>query len=196
MKSLNKQNSGFSLLILCALYCVPMLPQAQDVAPKLYMGFGLGGAKDDTCDDLEEAGFNCDGSDVAPSLNGFIGYQPHKNFAFEGGVAVAFGDYDIVTGGGAEIEADFDWRSVFLAVKGNLPIGERMGLYGRVGVHRWDWDLEVESVEFSDDGISWMAGGGFEWHWSEKVSARLDVTHYEADGGHNRPLTLNILWRF
>ena len=81
----------------------------------------------------------------------FGGYRLNENFGIEAGYA-ALGSFSTrVVVGGASVKQDWRARSIFGAATGRLPLGESVGLHGRVGLSagralsgsRWPWRISL-----------------------------------------------------
>jgi opacity protein-like surface antigen len=167
----------FLLLILAGL--TPFAPaRAAEDAPGGYLGLSVGQTKwNDACDGLT----SCDDTDVGWKV--FGGYQFSRFLGVEGGY-VDLGEAsgtDTVSGLG---NVDAEMWGVFVSGVGTLPIGDRFGLFGKIGAAYTD--IEVSSStqgSDSDDGIGLTFGVGGFMNILRNLSIRLEWERFQDAGG-------------
>ena len=92
---------------------------------------------------------NFDGLDVDSSSVAFrltAGWQFNDYVSFEGGYH-KFGDFEerlVIDGVPTDIRLNADGFT--LGATGRLPLGERLGLFGRAGAFFWDGDAQINDV--------------------------------------------------
>lgn len=139
-----------------------------------YMGFGLGYAYNDACDN-QPSNTECEDSKAVGRILG--GYKFNENFAIEG----AYGSL-----GEAEIrdlsspaKASFDGAVISLSLLGIAPLSDTWSLYGKAGIGRWDVEASVTdgsgfSASGDDDGTDPLFGAGFMWEFEKGYSLRFE----------------------
>jgi len=175
-------------LLVALAISVPLLAFAQGYAG---LGFGqttVNGALDcdiaATCDD-KDSGFKV-----------LAGYQFSPNFALEGGF-IDLGESSFSTPG--LFSASADATSLFFHAVGIAPLGERVSLFGKVGLHFWEGEErgQVFGIPFSvsDDGTDLTFGFGLQWNLG-KFAARLEWERYDLDEADVSFLGVTGLLRF
>ncbi|MDD9800685.1 MAG: outer membrane beta-barrel protein [Gammaproteobacteria bacterium] len=179
---------------------------AQDDVGRWYLGGGIGQSEeDDYCDGSSTLALgsgritvtNCDGKDTGVKLYG--GYHFHENFSVEGGYA-DFGE----TKGGGIIDGTFqtstgsrtfnndpftvkeEASSLFGAVVGRINVRPKVTLLGKIGVHRWDYELTpggAATIPSSDNGVDLFYGIGGEVapFPNEKIKLRAEYEMFKLD---------------
>jgi OOP family OmpA-OmpF porin len=181
------------LLILAGL--APFAPARAEEAPGAYLGISVGQTKvDEVCDGIS----SCDDTDVGWKV--FAGYQFNRFFAVEGGYvdlgkasASVSGLLDPFFGcgtisGSVEVDA---WGAVASAV-GTIPIGQRFGIFGKVGAAYTDAKLSASlttsgcgpiSGSESDDGVDLTFGVGAKFDILRNLSIRAEWERFNDVGG-------------
>lgn len=139
-----------------------------------YMGFGVGIATNDACD---QQGVNttCEDSKAVGRVIG--GYQFNSNFAIEGAYA-SIGEVDIkALSGPARVK--MDGSALSLSLVGIAPLSDEWSLYGKAGIGRWNIDATVTdtsgvSASGDDDGTDPLYGLGLMWKIQKGYSLRLE----------------------
>jgi OOP family OmpA-OmpF porin len=153
-----------------------------------YLGGGVGiarysdaGIVADTCGAF---GFTCpaDGSDSGFKL--FAGYQFGRYVALEGAY-VSLGKTQ------AELPADTRFsaevQGVTLGLVPRIPVGERLDLFGKVGVMAWHVDLKAASpalglsAQGDGAGADPTFGAGVAYRFHPNASLRLEWDRYTVD---------------
>ena len=160
-----------------ALLTAPLVP-AQATGPGFYVGVGGGATKVRDLQICSAPGFGaqtCDEDDSDKGWKLFGGYGFGQYFAaelmyadlgkFTADATTSFGPFNAtgeVTGYG-------------LAAVGRLPIGERFGIFGKVGAFRWDLDVNiVQQPDLNDDGTDLHFGLGGVANLSDRVALRAE----------------------
>lgn len=189
-------------LLGAALLAAPALGSAQEQDRGWYAGGSLGRADyKNTCEGL---GVPCDDSDSAWRL--FGGYRYSRGVAVEVGYADfgATSASGTVAGVGVQAHAEvtaWDLSGVF-----SLPVGERLSIFGKLGVYR----AEVESAgnvgaftgSASDTGSGFTYGVGAQYDLSRAFGVRAEWQAYDNVGGPGTgeddvsALMLGVLLRF
>lgn len=164
--------------------------------------FGLGGG----IQDVEEDPAIDDRSAVAKA---FIGLQPSRFFALEGGFT-DFGDVEGTTAGGSTIERRAE--GFYIDAVAILPIASGFDFYAKGGGFRWDLVQESGgSVVIDQTGFSGKYGAGFNFFIVENRDAdsvesitmeiRTEWEHYimepkNTDQIEYDAFTVNLVWHF
>ncbi|MGK5026991.1 porin family protein [Janthinobacterium sp. RB2R34] len=120
----------------------------------------------------------------------FAGYDLNQTWAVEGGYA-DFGskDYSYVNGAGAGGNVKSDSHGYYLAGKATMPVNEKVGVFGKLGVARVDNSLSGSGLSTGINGenkTGVYASLGAQYAINEKVSLTAEVEHFgkSADQGH------------
>ena len=119
----------------------------------------------------------------------FAGYDFDKTWAVEGGYA-DFGskDYSYVTGAGnGSVKSDS--HGYYLAGKASMPVSEKVGVFGKLGVAKVKNSLSGTGLSTGisgNDKTGVYASVGAQYAINEKVSLTAEVEHFgkSADQGH------------
>jgi len=165
---------------------------AQNIDGDKYIGFSIGQTElDDACDgNAIVTVTSCDDEDTGFAIYG--GYDFHENFGVEGGY-IDFGksssDLDVAS-------TDPNVASIFVATKselwslygagvGKINVSERVTLFGKIGLHRWEADAKLSSansISFDDDGIDLFYGIGAQVSLpGDKFNIRLEYQIFEVE---------------
>lgn len=121
----------------------------------------------DICDDLGGLGFtNCDDEDTGIKI--FGGYKFNPNFGVEASW-VDLGEVSVAGPGGS---ASFAVDGFGLAAVGMIPLNERFGVFGKVGLYMWDVSGGGLATGISDDGSDIMFGAGVNWNLTDRFGCR------------------------
>lgn len=159
--------------------------QAQAEGTGFYVGFGLGQAEAKKfCDISGVPGAtvgSCEDSDTAWRF--FGGYQLNRYVGVELGYA-----------GGPEFNASVTYLGLPATVKaeasaldvvavGYIPLGDRFALFGKLGLYRWDLDVEVPGYgALSDSGTDLTYGLGVQFNFARKFAVRVEGQLYNDVG--------------
>ena len=120
----------------------------------------------------------------------FAGYDLNQTWAVEGGYA-DFGskDYSYIDGTGAGGNVKSDSHGYYLAGKATMPVNEKVGVFGKLGVARVDNSLSGSGLSTGISGenkTGLYASLGAQYAINEKVSLTAEVEHFgkSADQGH------------
>ena len=164
---------GFLATVLGMLLALPGLAAAQSY---WYFGGGFGHAS------VDEGVI--DDNDSAWKLLG--GFAFNENFMIEG-LYADLGDASAPFGTSSVLPllTGLNTSTWGLGVRGEIPIGERFGLYGRVGAAFWDADTAFVSATgintTTDSGTDVYFGVGGRLKFNEAVSLFLDFDRYTLD---------------
>ena len=127
--------------------------------------------------------------DSDTSLNISLGYQLTPNFAIEGGYVdlgelaingTSDGSGFLYAPGPVNFAIAID--GLFLDFKGTLPLNEQFGLYGKIGMLKYDVEVTLADstggISISDDDTDSFFGGGISFRIGEKSAFNLDYTRY------------------
>ncbi|MEX1221716.1 MAG: OmpA family protein [Idiomarina sp.] len=140
----------------------------------------------------------------------FAGYQFNQNFALEGGY-FDLGEFNYtattIPAGSNTGELDFSGWNVDLV--GLLPLTKRSSLIGRIGLHKGEATVNysgtgavnVLNPYYSNTGLDYKIGLGYQYHVNNAVSLRLEVERFRIDDavGHDSDidlLSLSAIYRF
>ncbi len=168
-------------------------------------------ATDDTDDDVSSTvaqilnGADCTADSGDTGFGVFAGYRFNRNFALElgyldlGAVTAELMNSTRVDGArlDAEGEARLDATGILLSALISIPVGQRVSLFGRLGVLRWDGDLSATASgrirlggrNISFDGLNESRkrsgtdgayGGGVRFAFNENLAVRAEFTRFEA----------------
>ncbi len=156
-----------------------------------YLGASVGAMKlNEFCSalssDLASLGLTtvgCDEKDTGLKLYG--GFQFSPSGAIEFGYA-DFGKGSITGMSGlGTVTATWEGTGFFASLVGKLPVGEAMGLLGRVGLHNWDADIKASgpggSISDSDSGTDLTYGFGASLALGKAVAMRVEWERFEFD---------------
>ncbi|GEM_PF-545911 len=191
---LAKRRSGLTVLISAAL----LFSAGASAQTHLdyYLGLGYGMAEIDTDVTSVSNGASLDEDDNAIEL--FAGARINQNLAVEVqyidfGEASLTGDtggqftYQGTTYQFTEDNAAIDAKGDSFGVSGLLgaDITERVHLYGKAGLHRWDTELTASSAasfaKADDDGTDLFYGIGANVGIGDQFFVRLEAEQYELD---------------
>lgn len=159
-----------------------------------YVGAGLGWSYSKDLDDYDAlADASVDDRMFGWKLYGGVQFRDH--FAFElGYLGPTQGDFtaldDVVirdVSFGKGMTAEYSFWSVSASLIGSIPTGGPVTPFLRVGVHRWESELEVYAAGGrrtggqSIDGFDPFLGAGVEWPLSPRWSLRGEWEYYLTD---------------
>lgn len=213
-------SKSFSLLMAMALAA----PAIAVAGP--YVGIGAGGARMESSlaelnlvpnltTDTDVIGTDPDFSSSDVSFDITAGWMLNDNF----GIEVGYMDFgratqnyvlpeicDILLGcQSREWTAQVDMTALRAFIIGNLPLGERFDVYGKLGAVNWDAEYSGfernqllvpddfpigtrnEPVNFDDDGTDLAIGIGLALKTDTAFSLRADLTYYDVD-------STDLLW--
>jgi len=153
-----------------------------------YLGGGVGiarysdaGIVADTCSAF---GYTCPAEDSDTGYKIFAGYQFGRYVALEGSY-VSLGKTQ------AELPADTRFsaevQGVTIGLVPRIPVGERIDLFGKVGVMAWHVDLKAESpalglsAQGDGAGADPVFGAGVAYRFHQNASLRLEWDRYNVD---------------
>jgi OOP family OmpA-OmpF porin len=193
--------------------------QAQDRGA--YIGFDLGRARlqaDHQAVDqgIVRSGFatsqtTLDERDTTWKL--FVGHQFYRNFAIEGGYT-DFGRFSLTTmttAPAGQIGGSIRAHAWSLDAVGLAPLSERVSVFGKVGVQRWDTDTQLAAAgagaasraSYGARGNDWKLGLGARYDFSHRVGVRVEWERFvnvgdnAASGGGNIDLiAVGLQYRF
>lgn len=167
-----------------------------------YIGAGVGQANYDSISESEaNAIFAADGITATTSIDDsdmgwklFGGYQVNPNFALELGY-VDLGeismDVTVTAPVAGTASAGIEIDGFALSGLGILPIGDRFGVFGRVGLYAWDGNADMDvtisgvgTVSLSEDadGTDIFFGLGAKYDFTDNLGARVEWERYDIDG--------------
>lgn len=157
-----------SALALLSLVAISAPALSQDIG--WYAGVGLGQSQfKNGCGVVALA---CDDKDTTVGI--FGGYQYNANL----GAELGYIDLGDATAAGGSLSA----QGLELAAVGTLPINPQWGVYGKLGLHRWDADGTRPGASFSETGIDPTYGLGVRFNLTRDVALRAQWQRYQDVG--------------
>jgi OOP family OmpA-OmpF porin len=156
-----------------------------------YVGGGVGKSKYDTsC----APGFSCDHTDIGFKI--FTGGKISRIV----GVEVGY----VYLGKGTANGGDQTAQGINLSLIGNIPIGEKFNVYGKVGgIYGW---TSTDTAPLSgqgggtDHGLNWSYGAGVQFDLSRNWAVQADWDHYRFDysnqGASAQLYSVNAVYKF
>ena len=152
--------------------------QVANAAGGYYAGISAGpsGISSDVCDGLP---IRCDFSDRGWKI--FGGYQATKRFGLE----ISFVDFGEFTATGPGGTATIEISGFSFVGTGTVPVSERFGLFGKIGLFRWDKEERIsgggQSASIENDGTRLIYGLGAKVKATERVSVRVEWERFSRD---------------
>jgi len=199
------------LFVVAAFSLVPHPANAQEYVGQRYFGVSIGQAKleYDSCDEGPAWTWtNCPDKDTGIKL--YAGHNLHKNFAVEVGF-IDFGEFKpvLVYNGTDRALVKVSGKSLFIAGMGKVHVHPKAALFGKVGLHRWDIEVEAEEfgsgIDIDDDGVDLFYGIGGEVapFSNAKIKLRAGYEMFTAEDFNNSGndidlefLSLGIVYAF
>ena len=156
----------------------------------LYIGGAAGQSKFDDIGELQRAcsiaGVQCPADDTDTGYKLFLGYQFGDYFAVEGGY-FDLGRLSAGVDGPVLAKADFEITGGFVSLLPQLPLGDVLTLYGRLGVSAGDAELTARvpaagfnaSASETAAGVTFGAGGAL--NLTRHISLRLEWERHSFD---------------
>ncbi len=182
-----------------ATLAVPVYAGGGGEAP--YVGASVGQSKyKDTCNDAAASGFigSCDDSDTGWKL--FGGYQFTPNWGVEGfyadlGTTKATGTVVVVVPPPTPVAITAEGEATVLgvAVTGTLPLGDKFGVFGKLGFHYWDAKVTGTggaggvgvTLSGDDTGTDVMYGLGARYSFTDQLSVRAEWERFKVGDNKN-----------
>jgi len=165
--------------------------QVVDAASGSYAGVSAGQSRlsSDACDGLP---ISCDFSDTGWKI--FVGYQATKNFGLE----VSFIDFGEFTATGPGGTATIEFSGFSFVGTGTVPVSERFGLFGKVGLLGWDSEAHLSGIWLGeDDGTELTYGVGATVKVTEHVDIRVEWEQFaDLDEDDMRLLSAGVVLSF
>ncbi len=181
---------------------------------KWYAGIGAGQSdwdisSSDVNKELAAAGItgtsSVDETDTAWKI--FAGYQHNKYLGVELGY-VDLGEIDIdatttaPTASTVNVNAEADGFT--LSAIGTIPIGDKFGLFGRVGAFYWDVEAKAAAVvsgavataSADDDGTDIFYGVGAKYDFTKNLGVRVEWERFDIDGDDVDLVSGSLLYSF
>ena len=140
----------------------------------------------------------------------FVGYQFNDYFAMEAGYA-DLGDLSFEAQrapGAGSLTAETNYSGYNLDLVGTLPLSPRWSAFGRVGAFRYDTEQNIVGTESlaasmsrDDTDTGYKFGLGFEYSFTERLSARIEAERYRiedmvGDNGSVNLYSVGLVYRF
>ena len=140
--------------------------------PGGYVGISIGQASDARWCDIDLGA--CEDTDTGWKVYG--GYQFSPNFGIEGGY-VYFGE--LTDAGPVTGQA---W-SLFISAVGTFPIGEEVGIFGKLGLAHTEVKLADPLGSLTDSDVGLMVGIGAKFNIDRNFSVRVEWERFADVGG-------------
>lgn len=143
------------------------------------------------------AGVTCDDTDTA--FRAFGGYNFNKNF----GVELGYADLGKVTVSALGLSGDVKATAFDLMAVGSLPIGDKFGVYGKLGMYRADSKASgaVGSGSDTNTDVTYAIGG--QYNFNKNLGLRAEWQQYKKVGGDNTGgdgdvdvMSIGVVWYF
>lgn len=157
-----------------------------------YLGAGAGITTVDVCDDVTTVfpGLNCDDEDTGLKI--FGGFKANEHFAIEG-LWADLGEVSVSgPGGSGTVGVD----GFGIAAVGIIPLNEKFGIFGKLGMFMWDLSGGGGLSAASDDGTDLMFGAGVSWNLTEKLGLRAEWERFDIDGDDIDFLSIGAQFNF
>ncbi len=132
--------------------------------------------------------------DSDTSLSFTLGYQLNPNISFEGGL-INLGEFGVDTTVYEnpyfiDVNLAVETDGLFFDVKGQVPINEVFGVYGKIGILKWESDITATasvadlgsysaSDSIDDDDVFYGIGGSI--LINNSLALNIDYTLYDLD---------------
>lgn len=183
MLTINMKKNGITLTALCLALSAAAMATTANAEPATGFQIGIDGGKaeaDGVCDNVT----NCESSDK--SFRGNIGYQFNPYVGAEVGYTSFGTTTDTHDNQGS---ASQDAGAITASVVGTIPIGERFGLFGRVGAARYDIDnkgsIQGIPVKGGDGETKPFYGAGAKVNVTDNFALRAEYQIYKNLAGIN-----------
>ncbi|HWR72833.1 MAG TPA: outer membrane beta-barrel protein [Nitrospirota bacterium] len=150
------------VLVLLAGMALPGAVLAQ--GPGFYIGVGAGRSE------IDSPGDYSDFDDTDTAIKAFVGYAINKGFALEAGYADLGSYAQNPDPAEPTIRSVQEAKAKYLAGVGIMPLSERIGLFAKIGIAMWDFDVTLSdpltpgvSLRGSSDGVDTMFAIGFQF---------------------------------
>lgn len=151
-------------------------------------GFGVFGAVGQAKHELKADNNGIDDSDTSFTLGGE--YRFNSNFS----VDVRYDNFGAMNYRYADdfssVDIDYAMTSFSSSVKGILPLSEQFSLFAKVGISRWDIDVDLSATQdninysysesFSDSGTDFHYGFGGQFAINNNLVIGLEYTMFSA----------------
>ena len=141
------------------------------------------------------AGASCDDTDTAFRI--FGGYNFNKNF----GAELGYADLGKVTFSAPGVSGDVKATAWDLMAVGTLPIGDKFGLYGKLGWYFADSKASgsVGGGSESNNDLTYAVGG--QYNFNKNLGLRAEWQQYKSVGGDNSNgdvdvMSIGVVYRF
>jgi OOP family OmpA-OmpF porin len=191
----------FMAVIGCLLVALASGAQAEEKQTGLYAGFGIGqGRYLDFCSGLD---ISCHESGVAGKA--YIGYRFLPYLAAETG----FTYFGKARAHVASVEGEEEGWGIPINAVGILPLADdKLWLIAKAGGVYWNARSRIsvqgdEFFRFTDHGVSFTYGGGVQYNFTDRLSARAEYEVFHDLGnqffltrGDIRMWSAGLVWRF
>ena len=142
-----------------------------------YVGVGFGTADDEVLDE----------DDSAWKLVAGVRYGQYF------GLELGFADLGAPEVAGIE----FDQSALYVDAVGNLPLGERIDVFAKLGWFAWSLEVSGFGLSGDDDGSDVKYGAGGRFNVTRSFSVQAEFERYAGVQDSDVDVaTLSILWRF
>ncbi len=157
-----------------------------------YAGASIGQANVDMCDDVAALGGTaCDDKDTGFKI--FGGYDFNETFAIE----VGYADLGEVSANAGATKITAELNGFYVDAKATIPVNESFGIFGKLGLVRWE--AEVNAAGFGsldDDGTDLTFGIGAEYAFTKQFSLRGEWERFDFDDTDVDLLSIGLVVKF
>jgi len=203
---MNKVRNAALALAGAAALTLPSIGMAQSMSGP-DSGWLVGGSVGQSKIKVDCSGLSCDDTDTAFRI--FGGYNFNKHF----GVELGYADLGKVTFTGVipplgTVNGDITAKAFDLMAVGTLPIGDKFGVYGKLGMYRADSDFHATSsvagtASASDTNTDITYAIGAQYNFNKNLGIRAEWQQYKKVGGDNTGgdgdvdvMSIGVVWHF
>ena len=196
------KNAALALISVAAL-SVPSISMAQSTMDSMTKavtgpesGWLVGGSVGQSKIKLDcPAGASCDDTDTAFRI--FGGYNFNKHF----GAELGYADLGKATFSAAGLSGDAKATAWDLMAVGTLPIGDKFGVYGKLGWYRADTKSSGIAGGSSDTNSDFTMAVGGQFNFNKNLGIRAEWQQYNAVGNDSRHgdvdvMSIGVVYRF
>lgn len=184
-------------------------------AEGLYIGAGLGQSKVDAVEcspeirvSFSDVACSADETDTAFKIFGGYEFASQSGSPFFGAIEIGYVDFGEVSISGVDSfygvsRMSWDSSGFNLAAIGALQANDWLSVMGKVGLLRWDWDVDfrnedeiIEDFSDSDSGTDIMFGIGANFSLTEQARVRVEWERFEIGDEDVDLMSASFTYRF
>ncbi|ABM62051.1 porin family protein [Halorhodospira halophila] len=150
-------------------------------------------------DDVPQLGITVDGDADLTGLVGRVGTYVSEYVSVEGRAGFGIGDDSVtVSEGATSVDVDVELDYLFGGyVRGHLPVGDALALYGIVGLTGGQMTAEANGFSYSQSDTGASFGAGVDIHVGDAASANFEYMQYLDEAGYEiDALSAGLVGRF